>query len=213
MIGAPGVCPWSKLLEKIPFSLSPLITAERLLNDIAHAFDHHPDWAKFVERPEPGSPISESIVVLKVKDDVYDMSSVSAAFLFELTRYGHNVFPNRNRPSRAKEAERYLRVQYVGRPTRAGNVSRLVLGIGKREESVLMHGPRHLHPHDLKIKGGGKPTRLARNEALEHARRQAQKFISGLDLDTYMTNLGALFELHDQIFKVTPMDLEEPNFV
>lgn len=193
---------------KSTFSASPLITPERLERDLAEALGVTPQWAEWFALADPDALPGESMAVVRLGDkhpNQYNLPAVSAAILFELTRFGNSLTTNTNGEDDDPLARYYPKLTYAGAAKDNTPVSRIIKAASPREAILASHDPRDLHPDALGRRGAGKPRKESREVALRHAESGARKHAGDeATVKAYVANLDALFAYHDDLFGIAP---------
>lgn len=185
------------------FSASPLITRERLeVLDRAEAFSSLPAWAAggILLSIDPGGDSG-----LELEFDVFEVPisgvcpliarfpAISAAILFELTRYGNSIATNRNRIG----GEVYAKLTFGQHAKDSMPAARIIMDALPRQAVFQMGNPGEYRPEYLEKRGAGKSIKDARTVAIKHALEAALE--ARADALAYEANLLVLLEFHDEL--------------
>lgn len=194
---------------KTPFLFAPLITPARLRADWREALAIRPQWAaSMFEVDADGEDLDHTsaglvAVVGRTRPQPLNLSPLTAAILFELTRHnerGIHTNTNGSKPLPKVYAKLIFSTQA---PQDATPLLRLIGNAKDGERAKPVNSPRDLSPENVQIEPHPHPRKDAREVNIKHAREAAEASARewagrvSIDVDAYVANLRALFAALD----------------
>ncbi len=180
------------------FASSPLITPERLKDNLRAALSLLPDWARHgvILGEDLELALAEFFVIVQGEGTEpvrTKLPLLSAVILCELTRHGNSIVANPNRLG----GEVYVKLSFARHSKDTMPVSRIILDAIAKKAVRQGGGPGDLHPEFLELRGAGNAKKAAREVAVKHAVELAQD--AGVDAAAYEKNIWRLFFMQDEL--------------